>query len=139
MSSMPADRRAYNEQLIEQFRANHGAPEGRQVLLLTTTGRRSGEARTTPMMFIRQDGLLLVVASNAGAPAHPDWFLNLVADPRVHVEIEAESYDATAVVPDGEERDRIFAGVAASYPFFADHQAGIERTIPVVILERVSH
>lgn len=136
MTAMPADRRAYNEQLIEQFRAGPGAPDGRQVLLLTTTGRRTGVRRTTPMMFIRQEGRLVVVASNAGAVADPDWFLNLVADPRVHVEIEADSYDATAVVPEGEERDRIFGPIAEQYPFFADHQAGIERTIPVVVLER---
>ncbi len=136
MTDVPFDQRAYNRQLIERFRAEHGAPDGRPVLLLTTTGRRSGELRTTPMMFIRDGARLMVVASNAGAPEHPQWYRNLVAHPHVHVEIEADSYDAVAVVPQGEEHDRLFTSIAERYPFFAEHQAGVERTIPVVVLER---
>ena len=138
MSQMPDDSRAYNRQLIDEFRANHGAPDGRPVLLLSTAGRRSGELRTTPMMFIRHDDRLMVVASNAGAPKHPDWYLNLAADPRVRVEIGPETYDATAVVLQGDERDTLFAAICAQYPFFAEYQAGVERTIPVVVLERRS-
>ena len=136
--TIPGDMKAHNRQLIEQFRANGGtAPEGRPLLLLNTTGRRTGERRTTPMMFIPDGDDLLVIASNAGAPAHPDWFRNLVAQPRVVVEVGGETYAATAVVPQGEERDRIFAGVVERYPFFADHQAKVTRTIPVVVLRRI--
>jgi deazaflavin-dependent oxidoreductase (nitroreductase family) len=136
--TIPGDMKAHNRKLIEQFRANGGtAPDGRPLLLLNTTGRRTGERRTTPMMFIPDGDDLLVIASNAGAPAHPDWFRNLVAHPRVVVEVEGETYPAAAVVPHGEERDRIFAGVVARYPFFADHQAKVTRTIPVVVLRRI--
>jgi deazaflavin-dependent oxidoreductase (nitroreductase family) len=88
------------------------------------------------MMYIPDDDRLLVVASNAGAPAHPDWYVNLVADPKVTVEVAGETYEATAIPLAGSDRDETFASIAAKYPFFTDHQAGITRTIPVVALER---
>jgi deazaflavin-dependent oxidoreductase (nitroreductase family) len=134
--TMPEDVKAYNAKLIEEFRARGGVEPGRQLLLLTTIGARSGEPRTTPMMFIPDGDRLLVIASNAGAPRDPDWFRNLVAHPEVTVEVTGDTYQATAVVPTGAERDRLFADVVAQYPFFADHQAKITRTIPVVALER---
>ena len=124
---------AHNRRLIEHFRTN-GAPEGRPLLLLTTTGRRSGERRTSPMMYIRDGDRLLVVASNAGADRDPMWYLNLVSDPRVHVEIGTESYEATAVPLEGDDRAEAFARIVAGYPFFADHQAKVRRQIPVVEL-----
>jgi deazaflavin-dependent oxidoreductase (nitroreductase family) len=133
--TLPDDIKAYNRQLIEEFRANGGTP-GRSLLLLTTTGRRSGQAVTTPMMFIPDGERLLVVASNAGAPRHPDWFHNLVAHPRVRVEVTGDTFDAVASVPEGEEHDRLFAGIVEQYPFFADHQAKVSRVIPVVVLTR---
>jgi deazaflavin-dependent oxidoreductase (nitroreductase family) len=132
---MPADVGAYNRQLIAEYRANKGAAD-RPLLLLTTTGRRTGLSRTTPMMYIPDGDRLLVVASNAGAPSHPDWYLNLVANPEVTVEVGADAYPATAIVPRGSERDELFADVASRYPFFADHQAKVSRTIPVVVLLR---
>ncbi len=134
--TIPSDMKAHNRKVIEDFRANGGVPDGRALLLLTTTGRRSGEPRTTPMMFIPDHDRLLVIASNAGAPRDPDWYWNLVADPGVTVEITGETYSATAVVPEPADRDRLFAEVVAKYPFFADHQAKVTRTIPVVVLER---
>src|SRR5262245_5855497 len=135
MSQMPSDMAAHNRQLIEDWRAN-GAPPGRALLLLTTTGRRSGEARTTPMMYVRSGEKLLVIASNAGATSTPDWFHNLAADPRVHVEIGDESYDATAVLPTGEARAALWEDVTAQYPFFIEHAAKAGREIPVVELVR---
>src|SRR4051794_29974822 len=135
-SSMPADMRAHNEQLIADFRAQGGVPDGRPLLLLTTTGARSGQPRTTPMMFIADGDRRLVIASNAGAPHHPDWYHNLVAHPEVTVEVTGDTYRASASVPTGEERDRLFAEVVGQYPFFADHQAKVDRTIPVVVLTR---
>lgn len=133
-----SDAREHNRKLIEEFRANGRRLGERPLLLLTTVGRRTGQRRTTPMMYLRVDDRLLVVASNAGAPKHPDWYLNLVANPAVTVEMTGEEFEATAVVPAGEERDRLFARVVAQAPFFADHQAGTDRTIPVVSLVRRS-
>jgi|SRR5215467_6046809 len=138
MAEMPTDMLAHNRGLIEDFRTN-GAPPGRPLLLLTTVGRRSREPRTSPMMYVRDpssDDRLLVIASNAGAPDDPQWFRNLVADPHIHVEVGDESYDAIAVVTKGVEYDALWAHIVASYPFFAEHQARIDRTIPVVALER---
>src|SRR5882757_2618720 len=110
------DMRAHNRALIEDFRAN-GAPAGRPLLLLTTTGRVSGQPRTTPMMYVVVDGRRLVIASNAGAPADPQWYRNLAADPRVHVEVGTESYDAAASTLTGAERESAWAAIVAGHPF----------------------
>jgi deazaflavin-dependent oxidoreductase (nitroreductase family) len=130
------DQKEYNRQLIEQYRAAQGGGEfgGRPLLLLTTTGARTGQRHITPMMYIPDGDRLLVVASNAGAPAHPDWYRNLVAHPRVVVELGKETYDATAHVLEGAERERLWDMIVAQYPFFADHQAKISRQIPVIAL-----
>jgi deazaflavin-dependent oxidoreductase (nitroreductase family) len=138
MTQIPQDVQAYNRKLIEEFRANGGALGDRPLLLLTTTGARTGERRTTPMMYVLDGDRLLVLASNAGAPRHPDWYANLVASPEVTVEVNGEAYQATAVVTTGEERARLFAHTVAQYPFFADHQGRIARQIPVVVLERLT-
>src|SRR5712691_13553460 len=106
------DQNDYNRKLIEEFRANRDkagrAFEGRPLLLLTTTGARSGQRRTTPMMYIPDGDRLLVIASNAGAPAHPDWYRNLVAHPGVTVEVGSETFEATAIVTTGEERNQLW-------------------------------
>ena len=135
MTELPKDMRAHNHALIESWRT-HGAPPGRQLLLLTTTGRRSGQARTTPMMYVPDSDRLLVIAANAGAVRHPDWYLNLVADPRVRVEVSDQSYDATATPLAGAERAEVFARIVADYPFFGEYQERLEREIPVVALVR---
>jgi deazaflavin-dependent oxidoreductase (nitroreductase family) len=111
---------------------------GRPLLLLTTTGARTGAVRTNPMMFVRLDDRLLVIASSAGAARHPDWYHNLVADPAVTVEVDGEEYAATARPTEGADRDALFARIAEKYPFFAAHQAGVDRTIPVVELIRTA-
>ena len=134
------DQNTYNRQLIEEFRANRGKSggpmEGRPLLLLTTTGAKSGQLRTTPMMYIPDGDRLLVIASNAGAPAHPDWYRNLVAYPEVTVEVGNEIFEAIAIVTEGPERQRLWTRVVELYPFFADHQAKVTRQIPVIVLER---
>ncbi len=135
MPTIPDDMLAYNRRLIDEFRTK-GAPAGRPLLLLTTIGARSGQRRTTPMMYVRVGDQLTVIASNAGAPRHPSWYRNLLANPSVTVEIGAEQYHATAVPAVGTERDRLWASIVEQAPFFVDHQAGVERTIPVVVLER---
>ena len=134
------DQRDYNRQLIEEFRANRnkvgGAFEGRPLLLLTTRGAKSGQKRTTPMMYIPDGKHFLVVASNAGAPKHSDWYRNLLAHPHVTVEVGTETFDALATVAEGEERQRLWTRIVELYPFFTDHQAKISRQIPVIVLSR---
>ena len=134
------DQKDYNRKLIEEFRATRDAPggplNGRPVVLLTTIGAKSGQRRTTPMMSIFDEGRLIVIASNAGAPTHPDWYRNLVANPNVTVEVGKETYDATAVVLEGVQRQEIWSRVVARYPFFGEHQAKITRQIPVIMLKR---
>ncbi len=134
------DQNDYNLQLIEEFRANRnkagGSFEGRPLLLLTTTGAKSGERRTTPMMYVPDGDRLLVIASNIGAPRHPDWYHNLVAHPEVTIEVGTETFDAIAVVTEGEEWHRLWTRIVELYPFFAEHQAKTTRPIPVIALSR---
>lgn len=134
---------AYNQQLIEEFRASRSAGgavmNGRPLILLTTTGAKTGQPRTTPMMYMREGDRLLVIASNAGAPKDPDWYHNLVAHPEVTAEVGTETFPATAVVLEGEERERLWSRIVEQYPFFAEHQAKITRQIPVVALDRHEH
>jgi deazaflavin-dependent oxidoreductase (nitroreductase family) len=130
----------YNRRLIEEFRANDGRVgghwEGRDLLLLTTTGRKSGRLHTTPMVFTRDGDRLLVYASHGGAPSHPDWYFNLVAEPHVTVELGLERFPARAVPLEGEERDREFAAQAARNPAFGEYEGKSSRVIPVVALTR---
>jgi deazaflavin-dependent oxidoreductase (nitroreductase family) len=136
MTEMPTDLAEANRQMIETFRTAGRKLEGRPLLLLNTTGVKTGKTRTNPMMYVRVGALLLVVASNNGAAKSPDWFRNLVADPHVTVEHDGEVFDATAEVPEGAERDELFAAVVEQYPFFAEHQSRTDRPIPVVSLVR---
>jgi deazaflavin-dependent oxidoreductase (nitroreductase family) len=132
------DIRETNRRVIAQFREG-GPIEGMQrdrLVLLTTTGRHTGEPRTTPLMFHRDGDRVLVIASNIGAPSHPDWYLNLAARPQVTVEIGDESYPALATPTEGADRERIWTLLKQTYPFFADHEKATERTIPVVALTR---
>jgi deazaflavin-dependent oxidoreductase (nitroreductase family) len=133
------DVREVNKRVIEQFRAG-GEIDGmhrERLVLLTTTGRRTGDRRTTPMMFHRDGDRVLVIASNVGAPRHPDWYLNLVAHPEVSVEVGDESgaaRAATATPLEGDERAAIWEMLKTGYPFFAEHERKTTRTIPVVAL-----
>ena len=134
--TIPEDMLAHNRQVIADFRANGGVEPGRHLLLLTTTGARTGEERTSPMMYVPEGDRVLVIASNAGAIHHPNWYHNLVAHPEVTVEVTGETYPARARVTTGEERERLWADITRQYPFFLDHQAKITRTIPIVSLDR---
>lgn len=135
-----ADRNNWNRQMIEEFRANGGKVggmwEGRPLLLLTTTGAKSGQRHTTPTMYLRDGDRLLIFATKAGAPTHPDWYHNLLAHPVVTVEVGNEIYEATATVLKGEERDRLYARQAELYPQFGEYQKRTTRMIPVIALER---
>ena len=130
----------YNRGIIEEFRANGGRVggrwEGRDLLLLTTTGRKTGRRHTTPIVFTRSEDSLLVYGSNAGGPSHSDWYLNLLADPHVVVEVRTERYEAIATPLVGEERDREFAAQVARNPVFGDYAQKTDRVIPVIALSR---
>ena len=136
----PADRKAFNESLIQEFRANGGKVggrfEGRPVLLLTTTGAKSGRKYTTPLVYLQDGERRLIFASKAGAPTHPDWYHNLVANPTVTVEAGTETYEARAVEITGEERDRLYAKQVEAAPQFGEYQEKTDRVIPVVDLQR---
>jgi deazaflavin-dependent oxidoreductase (nitroreductase family) len=132
------DIKEINRRVIEQFRAG-GEIEGMRregLVLLTTVGARTGRTYTTPMMFHRDGDRLLVMASNVGAPKHPDWYCNLVANPQVGVEVGDEKYNAVAAPLEGAERTRVWKMIKETYPFFADHEKKTERIIPVVALTR---
>ncbi len=130
-----------NAAIIDEFRANAGKVgggfEGAPVLLLHTTGAKTGAERVNPMMYLEEGGRIYVFASKAGADSHPDWFHNLSANHQVSVELGAERFDAIATSVTGEERDRIYALQSERYPGFADYQKKTSRTIPVVELGRV--
>ncbi len=130
----------YNVAIIKEFRANQGKVgghwKGRDLLLLTTTGRKTGRMHTTPTVYTRDGERLLVYASKGGAPEHPDWFRNLVAEPQASVEVGSERYEVTATPLEDEERDRLWAEHVARWPHFAEYQAKAGRVIPVVALVR---
>ena len=137
--TMPDDMLAYNRQLITQFRADGGASIGdRKLLLLTTRGRRTGQERTSPMMYVPSGDRLLVIASNNGAPEDPHWYQNLVADPAVTVELPGDTYPARAEALSGDDYEREWAAIKENFPFFAEHETRAGRRIPVVALTRTT-
>jgi deazaflavin-dependent oxidoreductase (nitroreductase family) len=130
-----------NARVIAEFRASRGAPggpgAGRPLLLLTTTGAKTGKQRTTPLAYLADGERLLIFASKGGSPTNPDWYHNLVANPQVTVEVGSETYQAQATVLCGEERDRLFARQAAAMPNFGEYQQRTKRKIPVIALSRM--
>jgi deazaflavin-dependent oxidoreductase (nitroreductase family) len=136
-----SDREDWNSNIIEEFRANEGKVggpfDGAPLLLLHTTGARSGEERINPMMYLADGDRLVVFASKGGAPTNPDWYHNLVANPDLEIEVGTERRKVRARVAEGEEHDLLYAEQARRYPQFAKYQEGTDRTIPVVILEPV--
>jgi deazaflavin-dependent oxidoreductase (nitroreductase family) len=130
----------FNRRIIAEFRENAGKVggqfEGMTLALLTTVGRKSGKHHTNPVAYLTVDGQPVVIASKGGAPTHPAWYHNLAANPDVTVDLGTETFEATAEVLQGEERDRVYAKVVAMAPGFGDYQAGTTRVIPVVALHR---
>ena len=130
--------RDWNSGVVEEFRANKGQVggvwEGRPLLLLTTTGARSGQRRTHPLMYLRDGERLFVFASKGGAPTNPDWYRNLLAHPDVTVEVGDQTLDAVATPVTGPEHDRIYAAWAQQYPQFREYQEKTNRVIPVIEL-----
>jgi deazaflavin-dependent oxidoreductase (nitroreductase family) len=113
------------------YRWRRNAP----ILILTTTGRRSGEPRLKALIFGEDDGRYVVVASQGGAPRHPHWYSNLSADPDVHVQVKGDRFPARASTAEGPERERLWKQMAEIWPPYDEYQQRTERQIPVVVLE----
>ena len=132
----------FNRNLIGEFRANDGKVTGvfagAPVLLLTTTGARSGRKHTTPLVYQQDGDRIVVFGSKGGAPTHPAWYHNLVANPIVTVELPGETFEAKARTAEGAERERIWSAQKEIMPGFAEYEAKTDRQIPVVVLERVT-
>jgi deazaflavin-dependent oxidoreductase (nitroreductase family) len=139
VSTVPTDEEflAYNQGVIDEFRANRGVVSQPPfpILLLTTTGARSGRPTTVPLAFVADDrGKVFVVASRAGSPRHPAWFHNLRANPSVTVELGDKSFPARAVVTAGEDRDRLYRLVSDGA---GQYEKNTGRVFPVIVLEGV--
>ena len=132
----------FNRAIIEEFRANEGKVggqfEGAPVLLLTSTGAKSGQRRTTPVVYLADGDRMVIFASKGGAPTNPAWYHNLRREPDATVEVGPETLEVDAVVTSGEERERLFSRQAEVLPQFADYAQKTTRQIPVVALERRS-
>ena len=134
------DMNDWNRRIMEEFHANGGKVggpfEGVPLLLLTTTGARSGKRRTSPVGYMPDGDRLIIFATRGGLPTNPDWYYNLVAHPEVTVEVGTQTFDVTAVVITGEERDQLYARQVERAPVFAEYQAKTTRKIPVIALHR---
>jgi len=132
----------FNEKIIDEFRANGGKVggpfEGAPLLLLHTTGAKTGRTRVKPLVYRRDGDRLVVFGTKGGSPTDPEWFHNLRANPRVTVEVGSDRFVADATVAPPAERDRIWRLQTHDAPVFDDYEKKTDRTIPVVILERVA-
>jgi deazaflavin-dependent oxidoreductase (nitroreductase family) len=136
-----ADMRDWNTQIVDEFRANEGKVggnfEGAPMLILHTTGAKSGQERVHPLMYLELNGVRAIFASKGGAPTNPDWYYNLLAHPNATIEIGTETKAVTARVAEGEERDALWSTQKERYPGFAEYERNTTREIPVVILEPI--
>jgi len=134
------DVNEFNRGIIEQFRANDGKVgppfEGAPLLILHSTGAKSGKTRLAPIVYQQVDDSWAVFASKAGAPDNPDWYHNLVANPSATIELGTEEVAVTARVLEGDEREAVWSKQKELMPGFAEYEAQTDRTIPVVILDR---
>jgi deazaflavin-dependent oxidoreductase (nitroreductase family) len=133
----------WNTQIIEEFRANAGKVggnfEGAPMILITTVGRKSGRERVTPLVYQPVGDDIAIFGSKAGAPTHPDWYRNIVANPTITIEVGAEKVTAEARILEGDERDSIWERQKQLMPGFAEYEATADgRVIPVVLLHRVA-
>lgn len=133
-----SDPNEWNRKIIEEFRANEGKVGGRfantPLLLLHTTGAKSGQPRVNPVAYLKDGERYVVMASKGGAPTNPDWYHNLVANPEVRVEVGSEQFAARAEVAEKPERSQLFEKMVAKNPGFAEYQRKTTRVIPVIIL-----
>lgn len=139
---MGMDWNAWNRAVIDEFRANEGRVgqqfEGKPMTIITTRGARTGATRENPLVRLDDGGTSYVIASKGGAPGHPDWYFNMLANPEVTVETGTETYQAKAVtVEDEAERRRLYDKMIGQFDSFADYEKQTSRRIPVVKLERI--
>lgn len=138
MPSADDEPKQFNQALITEFRANGGSVSGwPPLLLLTTIGARSSQLHTTPLLYSTDGEHIVIIAADSGAPKHPAWYHNLVANPAVTVELGREHFRMRAVIAEGKERERLFNQHAEQAPWIVEFQAKTTRQIPVVVLERV--
>ena len=130
----------FNKNIVEEFRANAGVVggpfEGRPLLLLHTTGAKSGQPRLAPLAYFTVDGKLIIIGSKAGADTNPDWVHNLRANPRAHIEIGTDAYDVTVRELALDERNELYPKVVAEAPGFGEYQSKTSRVIPLFELTR---
>jgi deazaflavin-dependent oxidoreductase (nitroreductase family) len=130
----------FGQEHVKRYRETDGAEghdwQGADVLLLSTTGRRTGAQRTTPLIYGTRGEDYVVVASRGGAPEHPAWYFNLVAEPEVEVQVRADRFTARARTATGEERSDLWDAALERWPAYDGYQSKTEREIPVVVLER---
>ncbi|MBO0685329.1 MAG: nitroreductase family deazaflavin-dependent oxidoreductase [Candidatus Dormibacteraeota bacterium] len=136
-----SEENLFGDEHVRRYRETGGAVghtwrRGSKILLLTTRGRKSGEFRDNALIYENDGDRYVVVASRGGAPRHPGWYLNLVADPEVEVQVKDEVFKARARTATGEERDRLWKLAARQWPDYDTYQGRTERQIPVVVLER---
>ena len=136
-----SDVNNWNKKVIEEFRANEGRVggnfEGKTLLLLHTKGAKSQQERINPVACIKDGDRLAVIASKGGAPTHPDWYYNIVANPQVTVEVGAENFQAFASVAEEPERTRLYNQMVEVMPGFDDYRRKTTRVIPVIVLTPV--
>ena len=136
-----ASWQAWNKGIVDEFRANRGNVsgqfEGADLLLLTTTGAKSGQPRLAPLAYFTIDGKMVIVGSKGGSDSHPDWVHNLRANPRAHVEVGTDVFEVTVRELPSEERDEAYPKLVAQRAAFGDYQAKTARVIPLFELQRV--
>lgn len=137
---MTTNQNNWNHQVIEEFRAHGGKVTGQlsnvPLLILTTTGAKSGQRHTVPLGYLTDGHHLIIAASKLGSPTHPDWYHNLLTHPEVTVETGQEIYTATARVVKDEEREHLWAIAIEHFRFIEEHQSKTTRLIPLIVLER---
>lgn len=130
----------WNKKVIEEFRANEGKVGGNfasmKLLLLHTTGAKTGLERINPLACMADGERFVIIASKGGAPTHPDWYYNILANPSVSVEVGTEHFEATATVAEEPERTELYDKLAAINPFFDEYRQKTTRIIPVIVLTR---
>jgi deazaflavin-dependent oxidoreductase (nitroreductase family) len=131
----------YNKAVIKEFRENEGKVggphENRDLLLLHTTGAKSGQERINPVVYTKDGERFVVIASKGGAPTHPDWYYNLLAHPKISIEVGTDEMPVKAIVAEEPERTELYDKMAAKYGFFAEYAQQTKRVIPVVILDPI--
>ncbi len=140
MDTSKAALDAFNQPIIDEFRANKGVVggpfEGATLLLLTTTGAKSGEPRLSPLAYLTIDDKMIIVGSKAGADTNPAWVHNLRANPRAHIEVGTDAYDVVARELPADERDATYPKIVELAATFGDYQAKTNRVIPLFELQR---